>query len=372
MPRLVLFLLAGALLLPNQLWAQCGGEERWAVKMGADIGVAQVDVGNPITTSIHDLVALVRPNLPSDDETRISAERIVRIVDGYLVKFKEETGKTGDSDYHLVISDNTMLYSPGGTSSQPSPHSFIAEIPDPNCVGGRHGQVTNPSRFQVQLAQVRTEFEQRFTSVKSGWNDANGIPVRLTGVVFFDRPHGQVGRALNGLELHPLLAIEFLGAAPSPTTTVALLNPGFEDGVQGWTASAEVITSNNQRPAHSGSWKAWLGGYGEVHTDKLLQEITLPASTGAISLTFFLNIDTEETNQQAYDKLYVRVRAANGQVLKILRTFSNQQVSQGFTLQSFDLTAWKGTTVKIEFEGKEDNGSSTSFVVDDVAITVGG
>jgi hypothetical protein len=44
----------------------------------------------------------------------------------------------------------------------------------------------------------------------------------------------------------------------------------------------------------------------------------------------------------------------------------------GFTLQSLDLSAFKSKTVQIEFEAKEDNGSITSFVVDDVAVVVGG
>jgi hypothetical protein len=35
-------------------------------------------------------------------------------------------------------------------------------------------------------------------------------PVTVTGVGFFDRVHGQTGVALkNGIELHPILAIEF-------------------------------------------------------------------------------------------------------------------------------------------------------------------
>jgi len=34
------------------------------------------------------------------------------------------------------------------------------------------------------------------------------IKVRVTGVVFFDRVHGQIGVAPNGVELHPVLDIE--------------------------------------------------------------------------------------------------------------------------------------------------------------------
>jgi len=34
------------------------------------------------------------------------------------------------------------------------------------------------------------------------------IRVRVTGILFFDRLHGQIGVAPNGVELHPVLDIE--------------------------------------------------------------------------------------------------------------------------------------------------------------------
>jgi len=324
-------------------------------------------------------VLLPRPTIPPGEDTRTSSEMTVRVVDARLVKFKQETGKTGDADFHLVISDETLLFSQGGMTQPPSPHSVIAEIPDPACIGGRHGTVQPPSHFQAQLENVRAKFLQQFPNVHSGWNDAAGVPVRLTGIGFFDKPHGQVGRALNGLELHPLLDIEFnptspaVVTTPTPTTTpasaaVALANPTFEQGAVGWTASADVITTSSGEAAHSGEWKAWLGGYGTAHKDKLAQTVTLPATASTISLTFYLHIDSEEDNSTAFDKLRVRVRDADGTLLKTLKSFSNQDAAPGFALQSFDLSAYKGRTIIIELEAQEDARTVTSFVVDDFAI----
>jgi hypothetical protein len=34
-------------------------------------------------------------------------------------------------------------------------------------------------------------------------------PVVITGIRFFDFPHGQIGRAKNLIEIHPLMGIEF-------------------------------------------------------------------------------------------------------------------------------------------------------------------
>jgi hypothetical protein len=154
-----------------------------------------------------------------------------------------------------------------------------------------------------------------------------------------------------------------------PTTFVNLSNAGFENGSQGWTATASVIMSAGDEPAHSGIGKAWLGGHDEAHVDRLSRQVTLPATANAIALTYFLHIDTDEPGSKAVDTLRVRVRRSNGQ-FQTLQTFSNGQAAPGFFVQSVELTQFKGQTIRIEFESKEDNGSQTSFVIDDVAIVV--
>ena len=40
-------------------------------------------------------------------------------------------------------------------------------------------------------------------------------------------------------------------------------------------------------------------------------------------------------------------------------------------IHSFDLSAYAGQTVTLEFTGTEDNQDQTSFVIDDTALTVG-
>lgn len=351
----------------------CGGDERWAVKVAADAGATQVNLASPVVMDMHDLVRVARPSLPSDDVTRVATERVVRVVDGHLVKFKQETGKKGDSDFHLVISDGTGLFSAGGSGAA-SEHSVIAEIIDPNCIGGRDGTVSGQSFVKAQLDAVRAKFVQQFPNIHSGWNDADAIAVRITAITFFDRPHGQVGRALNGLELHPVLDIEFNpgppvapGAAPvSPPFD----NPGFESGSAPWTATVQVVTASANEPAHSGTRKAWLGGWGQVHTDKLSRSITLPAAAHTIALSFFLHIDTEENGDQAFDKLRVHVRNSSGTLLKTIKTYSNQNAAPGFTLQTLDLTEYKGRTIVIEFASQEDKALLTSFVLDDFALKI--
>ncbi|MGW2715090.1 M4 family metallopeptidase, partial [Streptomyces sp. NPDC001356] len=148
------------------------------------------------------------------------------------------------------------------------------------------------------------------------------------------------------------------------TSTQLLSNPGFESGSTGWTASSGVITTDSGEAAHSGSYKAWLDGYGSSHTDSVSQSVTIPAGCKA-TLTFYLHIDTAETGSTAYDKLTVTAGS------KTLATYSNVNAASGYSQKSFDLSSLAGSTVTLKFNGVEDSSLQTSFVVDDTALTTG-
>lgn len=356
----------------TSLAQQCGGVERWPVKVASDPQANLIDKANPVAISLHNLVALPRPTIPNDNTTRAAQERTVYVVKGRLVRFKLESGRSGDSDFHLVVTDDTLQFTPGGSGSSPSGHSFVAEIVDPNCVPGRNGTPGTQSRFQGELASVHTAFLQQFPNRAGGWNDGAGIPVTITGVGFFDRPHGQTGRSPNGIEIHPILSITFGNAGPTPLPSANLLqNADFENGEQNWIATQDVVTDSASEPAYSGQWKAWLGGYGVVHTDSLYQQVTIPSTATTASLSFYLHISTEEsTTTQQYDKLQVQVRSSSGQVLATLATYSNLLAQPGFQLRTVDLSQFQGQTIRVYFRATEDNGSLTSFVLDDVQLSI--
>ncbi|MFI6686730.1 putative Ig domain-containing protein [Streptomyces sp. NPDC050485] len=149
------------------------------------------------------------------------------------------------------------------------------------------------------------------------------------------------------------------------TPAQLLGNPGFETGSAApWTATAGVIDNSSGEAAHSGSWKAWLDGYGSSHTDTLSQSVTVPAGCHA-TLTFYLHIDTQETTTTtAYDKLTVTAGSTT------LASYSNLNANTGFAQKSFDLSSFAGQTVTIKFNGVEDSSLATSFVVDDTAVNV--
>ncbi|MCC9307989.1 putative Ig domain-containing protein [Kitasatospora sp. RB6PN24] len=156
-----------------------------------------------------------------------------------------------------------------------------------------------------------------------------------------------------------------VATAGSGCTTPGQLigNGGFENGTSPWTASPGVITNSTGESAHSGSYFAWLDGYGTTHTDTLSQKVTIPANCKG-SFTFWLHIDTAETDSTAYDTLKL---TANGTTLK---TWSNANAANGYTQQTVDLSAYAGQTVTLQFTGTEDSSNQTSFVIDDANLNV--
>jgi len=150
-----------------------------------------------------------------------------------------------------------------------------------------------------------------------------------------------------------------------------IVNPGFENGTNTapWTLTAGVINNSSSEPPHSGSWDAWLDGYGTSHTDSAAQTVTIPSTATTATLTFWLHIDTAETTTTtAFDTLKVQV--ISGGVTTTLGTFSNLNKAAGYIQRSFNVGSFIGQTVQIKFLGVEDVSLQTSFVIDDVNLNV--
>src|ERR1051325_10381564 len=337
-----------ALVLPfmsNQVLAQCSGE-RWPVKIGTDSDARTVNLTSPTQTTISNLINIAAPG-KLQDAKRDTNEKKTYVVSAILKKF----AGMYDLDYHMVIADAQG-------------HNMIAEIPSPSCV-------PSTSPFAAAIAHARAQFDAVFTATETF--QSVEVPVRITGVGFFDYKEGQAGQAPNAIELHPIIDISFdstfslsasppsistgLGASGSSTVTSTLSgpfnstislsvsglpagatanfspssivapgsgssvltvttstttpvgtyslvvtgtgggqthsvpisltvtsgdgsaqqllgNPGFENGSSNpapWIVTSGVIDSSTSRAPRTGSWKAWLDGYGASHTDTLQQ-----------------------------------------------------------------------------------------------------
>jgi hypothetical protein len=77
---------------------------------------------------------------------------------------------------------------------------MIIESPNPECA--------SKSAFLDQIKAVRSALDAKFPSLGHGRIEPN-IPITVTGIGFFDKKHGQEGRAPNAIELHPVLSVTF-------------------------------------------------------------------------------------------------------------------------------------------------------------------
>jgi len=201
------------------------------------------------------------------------------------------------------------------------------------------------------------------TSISYSWNTTT----------FANGSHTIVSKAYD--------AANNVGTSATITVTVSnstasqlLGNPGFENGSTNtapWTTSSGVVDNSTGEAAHSGSWKAWMDGYGSAHTDSIVQTVAIPSGKTSATLTFWLHIDTAETTTTtAYDTLKVQIRNSSGTVLATLATYSNLDHNTGYVQKSFSLNSYIGQTVQVYLVGTEDTSLQTSFVVDDFALNV--
>lgn len=169
--------------------ASCG-RERWNVKTATDPAAASIKL-EPQATTIAALDALPTTNPGNPDQPRDSGvESTVYKITGTLEAAKREA----DSDFHLALSDGEG-------------HTMIAEIPDaPACT---EPPITERvSVLEQQIEQARASFVQEFGEPGgSSWTTI-GRQVTITGVGFFDVPHGQRNVAPNAVEIHPVLTIQ--------------------------------------------------------------------------------------------------------------------------------------------------------------------
>ena len=152
--------------------------------------------------------------------------------------------------------------------------------------------------------------------------------------------------------------------------TNVVTNGGFESSATPWTVSSGVCAPTPAAPARrptaapaSVARRLRLG----AHRHRVAVDHD-PGRQDVRQLTFYLHIDTKETGTTAYDKLTVGV--TSGGTTTTLATYSNVNAAAGYVLKTISLNAYIGKTITLKFTGTEDSSLATSFVLDDVAVTV--
>ncbi len=161
-------------------------------------------------------------------------------------------------------------------------------------------------------------------------------------------------------------------ATPTPTPgggSELIVNGGFEGSASPWVNSGTgaFYTANGSYP-HGGTGYDYFGVNNSV-TGQTYQQVAIPTSATG-TLTFWLNITSSETGTTAYDKLFIEVRNTSGTLLATLATYSN--VNKGtagvYSQKSFNLAAYKGQTVRVQFRATTDSSVTSTFRVDDVSL----
>jgi len=195
-------------------------------------------------------------------------------------------------------------------------------------------------------------------------------PATVTAAIVNSSTPNKVTNAGTGSPNRLLFSLLTGAPPPPPPGSELLANRGFESGNVTWVATAGVVTNSTGQTPRTGAWYAWLDGYGTTHTDSLYQQITIPSSATTVTLSFWLKINTAETTTTtAFDTLRVQIRNSSNTVLSTLATYSNLNKTTGYVQKTFDLTSFKGQTVRIYFLGVEDSSLQTSFVIDDTSCT---
>lgn len=171
--------------------AQCG-VERTDVKDLRDKATVEIKM-RPVETTVTKLRKLKPPKVIGNTMPRQEQEKQLYAAKAWVIGYKHEafnpdTGE-GDGDYHVVISEV-------GKRAR----TMIFEIPDPKCAPGNYAETFKQARAFID--SLNGEASATFNTLP------NPVPVKLKFVLFFDKCHGQRGRAGNCVEGHPGIGIE--------------------------------------------------------------------------------------------------------------------------------------------------------------------
>jgi hypothetical protein len=158
------------------------GVELWPLKTLSDPQRRLVNL-HPRNTSVAAINALPMPH-PTPTTRNTAFERKTYRVNAQVVKFKLED----DSDIHLI------LFSQG--------RYLIAEMPAAGCL-------PRATRDRRAIVAARAGFVRRCGAPTSDWQPLGAVAV-ISGVGFWDFPHGQSGAARNYSELHPVTALRIV------------------------------------------------------------------------------------------------------------------------------------------------------------------
>ncbi len=278
------------------------------------------------------------------------------------------TAETGyDGPTGLGTPDGTAAFTSGSTAN-------TVTVTNP---GNQTGTVGTAASLQISATDSASGQTLTYsaTGLPAGLsiNSSTGL---ITGTPTTATTYSVTVTATDTTGAHGSATFTWVISSSGGGCTAAQLigNPGFETGsISPWTSTAGVLADTGEGvPAHSGSYLAWLDGYGGKHTDTLAQTVTIPATCKNATLSFWLYINSDDPTSKAYDTFTTQVLNSSGTVLATLSTLSNQNEGSGYVQYSYSVAPYIGQTITIKYTGAETlgGGYDTNFFEDDNALNV--
>ena len=359
------------------LVTQANGLRLWSAPVWVNQGAGGDTTPPTATASVTGTSGTITLNATASDNVGVT--NIEFIVDGVL------RGSDATAPYSLAFDSTTLAngshtlvaraMDAAGNAGSSSAVAFSVSnvVPDTTAptatasVTGTSGTITFNATASDNVGVTSVEFI--VDGVSRGTDTTAPYSLAFNSTALTNGSHTLVARARDAAgNIGNSSSVAF--SVNNPVTLVErLTNTSFESGTTGWTATSGVITNSTSYAAKTGTWKAWLNGYGSANTDTVYQTVSIPSTATTATLTFWLRVDSAETTTtQAYDVLRVQVRNGSNTVLGTLATYSNLNETTTYVQRTFDVSAWRGQTVRIFFEGVEGSQVATSFLVDDVSL----
>ena len=139
-----------------------------------------------------------------------------------------------------------------------------------------------------------------------------------------------------------------------------------------WATTGSFHADSRFSNYHSSPGYGYLsnadGSAGNNLIGEMSQQITIPSNSSSTILSYWYNITTQDTGSVAHDFLDVTVRNSSGVYVAVPGVYSNLNHTTGYQQATYDLSAFHGQTVTLDFFGTTDGSYPTVFRIDDVSV----
>jgi hypothetical protein len=155
-----------------------------------------------------------------------------------------------------------------------------------------------------------------------------------------------------------------------------LTNPAFDltPVGTGWVqtphnAAFPLITGDDGLAEHTAPYKAWLGGWAEVSSDVMYQQVMIPVGTTQLTVRGQYAVATDEIGSTVYDTCNVELLNSSGGLIQSVMALSNVTTTATWTAFQLTFTSPQaGQTVRLNFRAASDSSFATSCYFDSLAL----